>query len=385
MANPFDQFDEPSSSINPFDQFDEPSFDSSSFDQFEGSNPFDKFDYESADPSSGDIVKGVGAEVLSGGAGAVAGGLIGGTLGSVVPVLGTAAGAVVGSSLGGFAGGFLGSLWAQDIEGQEDKSMGRALAAGTVSAIPFGGAGAKAITGATKITGRMVAGAAGREAVKGGVLGGTEATIAKAIDEDRLPTKEEYAAYVGGGTLFGGALGAASPKIGKSMDKFFGKTGEDIDRAIATGEIEYKDIENWTLATSKDTPEAGSRKLRTNIISGLNENKDFNEYVFHRGFFQEDIIKSGLKAGGFQKGTPIDDKGYGDIVYVFRRSDFPKDFDGSDVRYLTNKKDIKPVTAFQVEALDAKVREDLDQLGFRAEEQGDYLEPSWDDKRFLLS
>ena len=132
--------------------------------------------------------------------------------------------------------------------------MGRALAAGTVSAIPFGGAGAKAITGATKITGRMVAGAAGREAVKGGVLGGTEATIAKAIDEDRLPTKEEYAAYIGGGTLFGGALGAASPKIGKSMDKFFGKTGEDIDRAIATGEIEYKDIENWTLATSRDTP-----------------------------------------------------------------------------------------------------------------------------------
>ena len=42
MANPFDQFDEPSSSINPFDQFDEPSIDLNSSNQFELSNPFDE-------------------------------------------------------------------------------------------------------------------------------------------------------------------------------------------------------------------------------------------------------------------------------------------------------------------------------------------------------
>ena len=209
---------------------------------------------EYADPSTGDIVKGVGAEVVSGGAGAIAGGLIGGALGSVVPGFGTAAGAIVGSSLGGFAGGFLGSLWAQDIEGQEDKSMGRALAAGTVSAIPFGGSGAKAITGATKITGKMIAGAAGREAVKGGVLGGTEATIATQIDEGRMPTKEEYAAYVGGGTLFGGALGAASPKIGKSMNKFFGKTPEEIDAAIGRGEIQFNDFEDLIVDATETVP-----------------------------------------------------------------------------------------------------------------------------------
>ena len=209
---------------------------------------------EYADPSTGDIVKGVGAEVVSGGAGAIAGGFIGGALGSVVPGLGTAAGAVVGSSLGGFAGGFIGSLWAQDIEGQEDKSYGRAIAAGTVSAIPFGGTGAKAITGATKITGKMVAGAAGREAVKGGVLGATEATIATQIDEGRMPTKEEYAAYVGGGALFGGGLGAASPKIGKSMDKFFGKTPEEIDAAIGRGEIQFNDFEDLLVGATETVP-----------------------------------------------------------------------------------------------------------------------------------
>ena len=145
-------------------------------------------------------------------------------------------------------------MWAQDIEGQEDKSMGRALAAGTVSAIPFGGAGAKSITGATKITGKMIASAAGREAAKGGVLGATEATIAKAIDEDRLPTKEEYAAYIGGGTLFGGALGAASPKIGKSMDKLFGKTPEEIDAAIGRGEIQFNDFEDLIVDATETVP-----------------------------------------------------------------------------------------------------------------------------------
>ena len=213
----------------------------------EGYNLEEKEEY--ADPSTGDIVKGVGAEVLASGAGAIAGGALGALGGPLAPIT-----IPLGIAAGGFAGGFFGSLWAQDIEGQEEKSYGRAISAGTVSAIPFGGAGAKAITGATKITGRMVAGAAGREAVKGGVLGGTEATIAKAIDEDRLPTKEEYAAYIGGGTLFGGALGAASPKIGKSMDKFFGKTPEEIDAAIGRGEIQFNDFEDLIVDATETVP-----------------------------------------------------------------------------------------------------------------------------------
>jgi len=262
----FSGFDEIQDTYKPQESYDFSGFDEiQSEDQqdSQGRWPWDEGynleeEEEYADPSTGDIVKGVGAEVLASGAGAIAGGALGALGGPLAPIT-----IPLGIAAGGFAGGFFGSLWAQEIEGQEDKSMGRALSAGTVSAIPFGGAGAKAITGATKITGRMVAGAAGREAVKGGVLGGTEATIAKAIDEDRLPTKEEYAAYIGGGTLFGGALGAASPKIGKSMDKFFGKTGEDIDRAIATGEIEYKDIENWTLATSPMSEADELGKART--------------------------------------------------------------------------------------------------------------------------
>ena len=246
--------------------FDEPEskkIDISGFDSTADDGGIDISGFDNEDPSTGDIVKGVGTEVLAGGLSSVVGGLVGGAVGSLFGGAGAIPGALIGSSLFGGIGSYFGSKMAQDIEGQEEFSRGRAAGAAVVGAIPFGGAGAKAITGATKITGKMIAGAAGREAVKGGLLGGTEATIATQIDEGRMPTKEEYAAYVGGGTLFGGALGAASPKIGKSMDKFFGKTGEDIDRAIATGEIEYKDIENWTLATSpmSETDELG--KART--------------------------------------------------------------------------------------------------------------------------
>jgi len=239
---------EPSNYFSKFDarQTEEDYLDKYNQDQYQqdsqGRWPWDEGYNLDEGPTTGDIVKGVGAEVLAGGAGSIAGGIIGGTLGSVIPIVGTAAGAVVGTAIGGFAGSFLGSLWAQDIEGQEDKSMGRAFAAGAVGAIPFG-ATTKGAVGATKITGKMVAGAAGREAAKGAVLGSTEATIATAIDEGRMPTKEEYAAYAGGGALFGGALGSVTPKIGKSMDKFFGKTPQQIDEAIGRGEIKFNDFE----------------------------------------------------------------------------------------------------------------------------------------------
>lgn len=212
-----------------------------------------KFDDETEEPTTGEIVKGVGAEMATSVAGSVAGGIIGGALGSFVPVLGTAAGAVVGTAIGGFAGGFLGSLWAQDIEGQEDVSVGRALGAGVVSAIPLGGAAAKGVKGAAKITGSMVAKAAGREAVKGAALGTTEATIRTTIDEGRLPTKEEYATYAGAGALFGSALGSVTPKISKSVDKFLGKSAAEIDDALIKGDLTYRDFKPMLEQGRKDT------------------------------------------------------------------------------------------------------------------------------------
>ena len=204
------------------------------------------------EPTTGEIVKGVGAEMGASVAGSVAGGIIGGTIGSAVPVLGTAVGTTVGIAIGGFIGGFLGSLWAQDIEGQEDVSVGRALGAAVVSAIPLGGATVKGAAGATKIGLSTVGRAAGREAVKGAALGTTEATIRTVVDEGRMPTKEELATYSGGGALFGSAIGAVTPKVSKSLDKFLGKSFQKIDEEVASGKIGLEDVKNVSGVADAD-------------------------------------------------------------------------------------------------------------------------------------
>ena len=203
------------------------------------------FDEEEG-PSAGDIVKGVGVEVGAGVGGSVIGGIIGGTLGSVIPGAGTAAGAVIGASLGGATASFFGSLLAQDIEGQEDKSMGRAIAAAFIGAVP-GGVG-KGIKG-----GMTLGKVATREAAKGAAFGVTDATARAVIDEGRLPTPGELAQFGGAGALFGGALGGVTTKIGQ---KFAGKTPQQIDDAIAREEITFKDLSFFPkdIPNTKKTP-----------------------------------------------------------------------------------------------------------------------------------
>ena len=66
--------------------FDEPEakkIDISGFDSTADDGGIDISGFDNEDPSTGDIVKGVGAEVVSGGVGSVAGGLIGGAALSV--------------------------------------------------------------------------------------------------------------------------------------------------------------------------------------------------------------------------------------------------------------------------------------------------------------
>jgi len=223
--------DEPQSSID-LSVLDEPQ---SSVDLSVLDKPQSEIDLsvlDSEEPSAGDIIKGVGVEVGAGVGGSVIGGIIGGTLGSVIPGAGTAAGAVIGASLGGATASFFGSLLAQDIEGQEDKSMGRALAAAAIGAVP-GGVG-KGIKGSMTL-GKV----ATREAAKGAAFGVTDATARAVIDEGRLPTAGELAQFGGAGALFGGALGGVTTKIGQ---KFAGKTPQQIDDAIAREEITFKDL-----------------------------------------------------------------------------------------------------------------------------------------------
>lgn len=267
----------------------------------------DKVKFED-EPTTGEIVKGVGAEMGASVAGSVAGGVIGGTLGSVVPGLGTAVGATVGTAIGGFAGGVLGSLWAQDIEGQEDVSVGRALGAGVVSAIPLGGAAVKGAAGATKIGLSTVGRAAGREAVKGAALGTTEATIRTVVDEGRMPTKEELATYGGAGALFGGAIGAVTPKVSKELDNLFGKVGgktfDEVDEMVANGTISYKDLDFIAVKPKAPAEPTPAPKFKEDIPSeDWLEGKI--EDVIDRGINRYGVPRTGSVTGYFDSNLEL--------------------------------------------------------------------------------
>lgn len=206
---------------------------------------------ESDSPGAGKIVTGLGVEIGS----SIGGQLGGAALGTaILPGVGTAIGYVLGSISGGIGG----SIAAQEIEGRDDISWGRAIGAGLAALIP-GGAG-KGITGATKITGAMIARAAAKEAARGSVMGATEATARAVVDEGRAPTKEELITYGGLGAVFGGALGSATPKISKTISKFLGKTAREIDDGIINGTITEKDLKLLK-------PDMSDREIKASIIS----------------------------------------------------------------------------------------------------------------------
>ena len=212
-----------------------------------------KFDDDTEEePSTGDIVKGVGAEIGVGIGGQLAGTAIGT---AILPGVGTA----IGYGIGSVGSGIAGSIAAQKIEGQEDISWGRAIAAGLINLVP--GGAAKGAKGAAKITGAVVGRAAAKEAVKGAAFGATEATSRAIIDEGRLPTREELAQYGGAGALFGGALGAATPKISKTIDGLLGKTPKQIDEAIARGEVDLDDVAVVANQDATDT-------IAANLLKG---------------------------------------------------------------------------------------------------------------------
>jgi len=215
--------------------------------------------FDDDEPTTGEIVAGVGTEIGVGVGGQLAGAAIGT---AILPGLGTA----IGYGIGSLGSGIAGSIAAQKIEGQEDISWGRAIAAGLINLVP--GGAAKGIKGAATL-GKVAA----REATKGAAMGATEATSRAIIDEGRLPTQEELTQYGGAGALFGGALGTVASKVGS---KFAGKSASEIDEAIAKGDINYKDLEfaakqgqvKKPTAKPKDTPEA-TPALKETDVAGL--------------------------------------------------------------------------------------------------------------------
>jgi hypothetical protein len=172
-------------------------------------------------PSLGQVGKGLAAEVGIGvGSQAAGAALAPFTLGISYPVL-------------AFGGGVAGSIAAQELEGRDDISVGRALFAGVVNLIP----GSSAVKGGAKAA-TTIAKAAGR----GALTGAGEATAIAAVDEQRLPTLNEVGTYAGLGAGFGGVLGGAMLGGKRVWDKIGRKTPQQVDDAIKSGELTPREL-----------------------------------------------------------------------------------------------------------------------------------------------
>ena len=206
---------------------------------------------EESGPSAAQIAAGSAFEVGAGVTGEMIGlGLAPVTLGISYPVA-------------KFATGFGGSLAAQEIEGKDQLSYGRALAAGLMNLIP----------GASFGKGAKLATMIGKEAARGAAIGAGEATVTSLIDESRAPTAGEVGAYAVGGALGGGLVGAAMKggsalvAAAKPSELFpaLAETGQKVKAAVAPSKILGQEIEdvisqgrNETLAAA----ELGSRVQR---------------------------------------------------------------------------------------------------------------------------
>ena len=199
-------------------------------------------------PTTSEIATGLGAEIAISTAGQAASPLAG----PLAPLV-------------AFGAGAYGNYVAQKLEGREDISFGRMLSAGTINLIP--GAKLTKIGAATNITKEVVKEAAKAEAKRGAAFGTGEATAVAVIDENRLPTAEEIATYGVGGAIFGGALGSATPKISKSFSKVLGKNVNDIDTAVARGEITSEDITRMGITDSEEE----ARRIIQETISTVSD------------------------------------------------------------------------------------------------------------------
>jgi hypothetical protein len=141
-----------------------------------------------------------------------------------------------------FLAGTGGSILSQKtIEKQDDISDGRAIMSGLINMIPMGKV-AKGADVVRKTAVRKI----GEQTLKGAGIGAGYTTGLYVIDEQRLPTFEEFVQ----GTSFGAGAGLGISSLGQGLgvgysklyNKFAGKTAKEIDVAIAKGKILQEDV-----------------------------------------------------------------------------------------------------------------------------------------------
>jgi len=250
---------------------------------------------------------------------------VGAFVGGLGAEIGIAAGSqILGAATGfgyipiAFGGGFAGSIANQRIN-DEPISIGRAIAAGLINLVP-GGVAFKAGRQASKAArllqaadrglnsynGKTVPNIILREAMKGAAFGASEVTIQKIIDEERLPTSDEFFQYTGLGAGFGGAIGGI---LGATTARSMGKT-----TAEATN-IFFEEAPRWSkmginekIETAKhlgfyDPQRSASQILESersliplSQILESDVDAEFNKFLKEsaRSFTQENYIKAWL-------------------------------------------------------------------------------------------
>lgn len=121
--------------------------------------------------------------------------------------------------------------------------------------------------------------------------------------------------------------------------------------------------------------QSSSRNNIKREVSGLTKSGEVSDkYVFHTTN-NLDIIENGLQRGGIA-GGPLMEQGYGSVIHVFKRSDFPKNVEFGDVTLTPGWQSVtppKPVASFTYR--EVGVDPDDLPLGARAGELGYGIEP----------
>jgi len=160
---------------------------------------------------------------------------------------------------------------------------------------------------------------------------------------DPFNTYAESITNVAGNTIFAGLLGGGTRGITNKFSNIVAKhkAKKNPDNKV--------NVNNYAV---KDT-----------IIEGLNKGGRFPDYVFHRSARNKDINKNGLAQGIAQTSNPMIDAGQGDVIYVFRKQDFPLDKFSGEVSKIKDYVPAKPVTAFHISELDPQGLSRVQQQG----------------------
>tara|TARA_R110000782_G_scaffold269655_1_gene368162 strand:- start:5 stop:3802 length:3798 start_codon:yes stop_codon:yes gene_type:complete len=213
------------------------------------------------------------------------------------------AGQVAGAATGigyipiAFASGWAGSAFAQEREGREDFSYGRAWMGGLINLIPFSNAAktakaAAAMKGLTLTKSQLTKAVATAETKRGAVIGATEGAGISLIDTGEVDVSDVFMMAVGGGTL-GNVIGRtgvgiknvfSESKAKRVFEKLKDKTPDEIDLMVANKEITAVDIANASPSWGEEGLR-GAKKVSEEVALGV-ETKNAVELLKAKEFLQ---------------------------------------------------------------------------------------------------